>query len=126
MEAAQQGLDIARRLAAEGSSPVEVTTICQQAMDDLRRAGASAATDRLRAELIELLLTASELRWHGHMGSTAAAELEGLSEEALAAARRTSAAALQARMAYLHGRVLLHTQGVPLALELRVRPTSWH
>lgn len=118
MEAAQQGLDIARRLAAEGSSPAEVTTICQQAMDDLRRAGASAASDRLRAELIELLLTASELRWHGRMGSTAASELEGLSEEALAAARRTSDAALQARMAYLHGRVLLHTQGVPRALEL--------
>jgi tetratricopeptide (TPR) repeat protein len=118
MEAAQQGLEIARRLAAEGSSPVEVTTICQQAMGDLHRAGANGASDRLRAELIELLLTASELRWRGRMGSTTASELEGLSEEALAAAKRTGDAALQSRMAYLHGRVLLHTQGVPPALKL--------
>jgi tetratricopeptide (TPR) repeat protein len=118
MDAAQQGFEIARHLAAEGSSPIEVTTLCEQAMDDLRRAGASAASDRLRAELIELLLTASELRWHGRTGSPAATELEGLSEEALTAARRTGDVALESRMAYLHGRVLLHTQGTRRALAL--------
>jgi tetratricopeptide (TPR) repeat protein len=118
MEAAQHALEIARRLAAEGSSPAEVTAVCRQAVDDARKAGPSTASDRVQAELIELLLTASELRWSGRTGSKEASELEELSDEALAAAKRTDDAALQSRMAYLRGKVLLHTRGVPEALGL--------
>jgi tetratricopeptide (TPR) repeat protein len=118
MEAAQQALTIARRLAAEGSSPTEVGAVCRQAIDDVRRVGVSGSADRVRAELIELFLTASELRWRGRAGSKESAELEELSDEALAAAKRTGDVSLQSRMTYLRGKVFLHTRGVPQALDL--------
>jgi tetratricopeptide (TPR) repeat protein len=118
MEAAEQALTIARRLAAEGSSPTEVAAVCRQAIDDVRRVGASSSSDRVRAELIELFLTASELRWRGRAGSKEGAELEELSDEALAAAKRTGDVSLQSRMTYLRGKVFLHTRGIPQALDL--------
>jgi tetratricopeptide (TPR) repeat protein len=118
MEAAQQALAIARRLAAEGSSPAEVTAVCRQAIDDVREADINNSSDRVRAELIELFLTASELRWRGGGRSKEAAQLEALSEEALTAAKRTGDPSLESRMTYLRGKVFLHTRGIPAALDL--------
>ncbi|GAB2964087.1 hypothetical protein GCM10027280_61250 [Micromonospora polyrhachis] len=108
--------DVACRLATTGASTREVVAITAQGLDDIRRMRGSSEADRLRAQLIELMLTASELSWRTRPEADGTVRLEALSTEALAAARTAGDIDLEIRIRYLHGKVLLYTRGVPAAL----------
>ncbi|MFV2103725.1 ATP-binding protein [Micromonospora sp. LOL_024] len=116
LSAAKVAHDTACRLAATGASTREVTAIAEQGLQDVRQVAAMPEADRLRAQLIELLLTASELSWRTRPESDGTVRLETLSAEALAAARTANDEALGVRVRYLHGKVLLYTRGVPAAI----------
>ncbi|MGW9193078.1 AAA family ATPase [Micromonospora chersina] len=117
LAAARAAHDAACRLSATGTSTREVTAIAQQGLQDVRQAPPTPEADRLRAQLIELLLAASELSWRTRPEADGTVRLEALSAEALEAVRTADDAALQVRMRYLHGKVLLYTRGVPAAIE---------
>ncbi|MGW0507561.1 hypothetical protein [Micromonospora sp. NPDC003241] len=94
-----------------------MTAIAEQGLHDVRLAAPVPDADRLRAQLIELLLTASELSWRTRPEADGTVRLEALSIEALDAARTGDDEALRVRVRYLHGKVLLYTRGVPAAID---------
>ncbi|MCZ7420698.1 AAA family ATPase [Verrucosispora sp. WMMA2121] len=116
LSAAKVAHDTACRLAGTGASTREVIAIAEQGLHDVRHAAPVPDADRLRAQLIELLLTASELSWRTRPEADGTVRLEALSAEALEAARTANDEALQVRVRYLHGKVLLYTRGVPAAI----------
>lgn len=116
LSAARAAHHAACQLAVTGASTREVTVIARQGLDDVRQVARTPETDRLRAQLIELLLTASELTWRTRPEADGTVRLEALSAEALEAARTSDDAALGIRIRYLHGKVLLYTRGVPAAV----------
>ncbi|GIJ06864.1 AAA family ATPase [Micromonospora andamanensis] len=116
LSAAKVAHDTACRLAGTGTSTREVIAIAEQGLHDVRRAAPVPDADRLRAQLIELLLTASELSWRTRPEADGSVRLEALSAEALEAARTANDEALGVRVRYLQGKVLLYTRGVPAAI----------
>jgi tetratricopeptide (TPR) repeat protein len=71
----------------------------------------------LRAEVIQLLLLASEIRWRGKPEQQGKMPLEKLAEEAEAAALHTGDLALIARVKFLRGQVILVIKNFPEALK---------
>ncbi|WP_435204985.1 ATP-binding protein [Micromonospora sp. bgisy143] len=115
---------VACRLSQTGASAPEVVKIAEQGLECVRRAPVDEETCRLRAQLVELLLTASELSWRTRPEPDGTVRLEALSTEAVRAAEGSGDANLRIRAQYLHGKVLLYTQGVPAALPLLRE--AWH
>jgi hypothetical protein len=115
--AAGRGAHVAAcALAATGASVREVAAICRQGLDDIGRAAAGPEVSRLRAQLIELLLAASELDWSAQPRSGGTNPIEELSRAAIAAADQADDPDLRVRVRYLHGKVLLYTRGLTEAL----------
>ncbi|MEU0962199.1 AAA family ATPase [Micromonospora aurantiaca] len=107
---------VACRLSETGASAPEVIKVTQDGLESIRRAPAGEESSRIRAQLIELLLTASELSWRTKPESDGTVRLEALSMEAMAAAEDSEDFNLRIRARYLHGKVLLYTRGVPTAI----------
>ena len=118
LEAAQRALDVARVLALRGSEIQHVAAVCHGGIGDLDSLGRSAEASRLRAQLIELELGVTELRWQGGSGRAEKDRIERACDMAIDAAVIVGDESLLARMVLMKGRVLLHTQGVPQSLGL--------
>ncbi|RZS41215.1 AAA ATPase-like protein [Herbihabitans rhizosphaerae] len=116
LPAASKALEMARSLIATGGSLDEAERLCRQALDDVRQAESGATVDRLRVEIIELLLLATESRWSVNADFLASTPLEELSDEAVAAAERCDELNLRVRAAALRGRVLHKVRGVDHSL----------
>jgi tetratricopeptide (TPR) repeat protein len=114
---ASKTIDAARRLAAEGSSFTEASTLCRRALSDIRAAEPKTAdTERLHVEAIELLLVVTALAWRGRPELQNDLALEELANEAITAAVRTGDLDLQARALFLRGKTLLRVKGPLSAL----------
>ncbi|WP_327739601.1 AAA family ATPase [Streptomyces nojiriensis] len=112
-DAARAQFTLARKLAVSGMSFSEAEALSRQAVESIRRLPPTAVDRDLRlARAIELLLSLTEARWQCRPGTPQARDLEGQAREAEEAARRSGDGVLTARTALLHGRVLLHTQGL--------------
>ncbi|MFF9363844.1 ATP-binding protein [Streptomyces griseoluteus] len=109
-KAAEYSYLAAQRMARNGSALTEVSVLCARALSDLRAAPVDPETDRWALRVLELLLVASESSWQA--AEDAGAGVLGLAEEAARTAQRIGETTLQARAAFLHGKILLHTQGV--------------
>ena len=103
-------------LAATGASVREVAAICREGLVDVAHAPEGMDASRLQAQLIELLLAASELDWAGQAQTGGANPVEQLSREAIEAADRAGDADLRVRVRYLRGKVLVYTRGLGEAL----------
>ncbi|HTI20887.1 MAG TPA: AAA family ATPase [Kutzneria sp.] len=113
--AARQALTVARALLITGGSLGEAERLCRQALGDVRSLPADRETDRLKVEIIELLLLCTEHRWHVLPG--AHTELERLVDEAAQAAAHNGDLLLQVRVAAVRGRVVHRVHGVDAGLE---------
>ncbi|MEV7203118.1 ATP-binding protein [Streptomyces griseoluteus] len=109
-KAAEYSYLAAQRMARSGSALTEVSVLCARALSDLRAAPDGPDTDRWALRVLELLLVASESSWQA--AEDAEAGVLGLAEEAARTAQRIGEPRLQARAAFLYGKILLHTQGV--------------
>jgi tetratricopeptide (TPR) repeat protein len=103
-------------LAATGASTREVAAICREGLDDVRQVPPAREVSRLRAQLIELLLAASELDWAGQPRAGEVNSVEELAREAIAAADEAGDDDLRVRVRYLYGKVLVYTRGLGEAL----------
>lgn len=96
----------------------ETVRLCQRALNKVRHfVERTAAADRLRAELIQLLLLASEIKWRGNPDAKSNTPYEQLVGEAEAAALHCGDRALIARIKYLKGHLALVTENFPEALK---------
>ncbi|MEU3168513.1 AAA family ATPase [Streptosporangium sp. NPDC006930] len=110
-------LKLARDVAVNGLSFAEAETLCRFAVHEIKRLpDHTADRDRLLAQAIELLLNLTEVHWHTRRRPKGD-DLEGLAAQAETAARSCGDPALTARTVMLHGKVLLHTQGLVPSLE---------
>ncbi|SBT65674.1 Predicted ATPase [Micromonospora sediminicola] len=107
---------VACRLSQTGASAPEVIKVAQDGLESIRQAPAGEEASRIRAQLIELLLTASELSWRTKPESDGTVRLEALASEAVSAAEGSGDVNLRIRARYLSGKVLLYTRGVPTAI----------
>ncbi|MGW2690211.1 AAA family ATPase [Streptomyces sp. NPDC001414] len=103
-------------MGCNGSALTEVSVLSARALADLRAVPASSEKDRLILQVLELLLVTSESSWAA--AEEAEAGLLALAEEAASTARRTQESVLQARAAFLYGKILLHTRGVNASTEV--------
>lgn len=103
-------------LAGTGASVREVAAVCLQGITDLYHARHDQEVNRLRAQLLELLLAATELDWTADRGPDGSNPIEQTALDAIAAADACDDANLQVRVRYLYGKVLLYTQGLHQAL----------
>ncbi|MFF0254289.1 ATP-binding protein [Micromonospora zamorensis] len=116
LAAARAAHHVACRLSATGASIREVIGVAEQGLESVRQAPPDPEANRIRAQLIELLLTASELSWRTRPEADGTVRLESLTAEALTAAGASGDASLEVRVRYLRGKVLLYTRGVPAAI----------
>jgi tetratricopeptide (TPR) repeat protein len=116
-QAARQALAVANSLVAEGGSLSEAERLCRQALEDSRRMPAGREADRLKAEIIELLLLSTEHKWNTLVDFQRITPLEALIDEASEAAERGGDLRLRVRIAVLRGRVIHKTRGVDAGLD---------
>ncbi len=97
----------------------ETVELCKRALKQVRTLTEGVAEhDRLRAEVIHLLLTASWTGWRGKPElKDDELSLAELGEEGEAAALRTNDQALLANSKYLKGKILLATHSLESAVE---------
>ncbi|WP_127507116.1 hypothetical protein [Actinoplanes solisilvae] len=103
-------------LASTGASIREVAAICRQGLEDLEGRGRQGEAARIRAQLLELLLAATELDWNAEREPDGTNVTERLARDAIAAADESQDTNLRVRVRYLYGKVLLYTQGLHQAL----------
>ena len=97
----------------------EARELCQKSLDKIRRLEeGDVEIDRLRAEVIHLLLMASEMNWSSKSAGQQATPLEELAGEADAAATRTQDLTLMAQIRFVRGQILHVTRSVREALEV--------
>ncbi|MGI5283034.1 ATP-binding protein [Nonomuraea polychroma] len=110
-------LRLAKDVAVNGLSFAEAETLCRFAVHEIERLPERAShRDSLMAQAVELLLNLTEIHWQARRRPKGD-DLEGLAAQAEEAARRCGDAALTARTVMLHGKVLLHTQGLVPSLD---------
>ncbi len=97
---------------------VETIQLCRRALDKVRHLREGVVeNDRLRAEVIQLLLLGSEIRWRGKPEQQGKLPLEKLAEEAETAALRTGDLALIAQVKFLRGQAILVMKNYPEAVK---------
>ncbi|WHT19833.1 hypothetical protein N8J89_01770 [Crossiella sp. CA-258035] len=116
---AESALRSARSLAERGKD-AEAEAVCREGLTELP-GSLSEETDRLRVELLELLLLLTEPRWSRSPEYRAANPVERWAADAEAAAARIGDLQLRIRAASVAGRVLHRTQGVEAALAVQRR-----
>jgi tetratricopeptide (TPR) repeat protein len=109
-------------LAAQSSysdgALTEAAQLCRKALEKIRRLPEGIIeNDRLRAEVIHLLLVASEMTWSGKPGSQGMTSLEELASEAEAAAGRTKDLLLISQVRFVKGQIIHVARGLQEALE---------
>ncbi|MEU7833668.1 AAA family ATPase [Nonomuraea sp. NPDC049129] len=110
-------LKLAKDVAVNGLSFAEAETLCRFAVHEIARLPERASNrDSLMAKAIELLLNLTEIHWRTPQRPKGD-DLETLAAQAEEAARRCGDPALTARTVMLHGKVLLHTQGLVPSLD---------
>jgi hypothetical protein len=115
---AEAHYQLARSAALDGLSFVEAEQHCEVAVEDARDLPASdSRRDLLLISAIELLLSLTEVRWHGRHEPTGGPAIDALSAEAEQAAVRSGDPALIARTTLLRGKALLATRGLVPSLE---------
>ncbi|MFF4812744.1 ATP-binding protein [Micromonospora chersina] len=107
---------VACRLSETGASAPEVIKVAEHGLECIRRAPAGEESSQIRAQLIELLLTAGELSWRTKPEPDGTVRLEALSTEAVVAAEGSGDVNLRIRARYLHGKVLLYSRGMLAAV----------
>jgi tetratricopeptide (TPR) repeat protein len=96
----------------------EASELCRKSLDKIRQLEEDdVEIDRLRAEVIHLLLLASEMNWSSKTAEKESMPLEELANEAEAAATRTQDPTLMAQIKFVRGQVLHVTRSVTEALE---------
>ncbi len=97
----------------------ETVELCQRALRSVRNLPEGVDDhDRLRAEVIQLLLTASWIGWQGKPGLQGDLSLADMGEEGEAAAFRTGDQALLAQAKYLRAKILLATRSLVESIEV--------
>lgn len=111
-------LKLAKDVAVKGLSFAEAETLCRFAVQEIERLPERAShRDSLMAQAVELLLNITEIHWQARRRPKGD-DLEGLAAQAEEAARRCGDPVLTARTVMLHGKVLLHTQGLVPSLDM--------
>ena len=109
----------AREVAVNGLSFAEAEALCRSAVEDLYHVPPAApGRDRQFVEAVELLLIFTEIQWRAKSDSPHGRDLDTFASDARFAAERTGDHLLVARMALLHAKVALHTQGLVPSLDL--------
>jgi predicted ATPase len=98
----------------------ETSELCQRALEKVHSLPEGISDyDKLRAEIIQLKLTASEMWWRGKSEyNSGRSEEEDLVEEAEAAAFRTGNRSLLARIKYIRGKMYITTRTLQSAVEV--------
>ncbi|MBP2475206.1 tetratricopeptide (TPR) repeat protein [Crossiella equi] len=108
------------RTAAERGQDADAEAMAREGLSELV-GPPTAETDRLRMELLELLLLVTEPVWSRSPEFRAANPLERWAADLEASATRTGELQLRIRAAAVAARVLHRTQGVEAALEVQQR-----
>ena len=96
----------------------EARELCQKSLDKVRRLEeGDVEIDRLRAEVIHLLLMASEMNWSSKTAGEQATPLEELANEAEGAATRTQDLTLMAQIKFVRGQIIHVTRSVGESLD---------
>jgi len=95
----------------------ETIRLCELALARVRNIEANPEIDKLRAVVILLLLSASELKWRGRSDSGGESPLEMLAE-ADEAATRVGDQVLLSRIKFLRGKILVSTGSIVPALNV--------
>ena len=94
----------------------EAAKLCEQGLALARTLQEGVeAHDRLRAELVDLLLASSEIRWRKGV-DLGGLPVDDLAREGEAAAARTGDGGLQARLRFVRGKLLVDTDSLAAAL----------
>jgi predicted ATPase len=93
--------------------------LCQQALDKIRSLPENVEYDKLRGEIIQLKLLASERWWRGNPSGDdpRMSEEESLIEEAEYAALRSNNLSLLARIKFIKGKIFVTTNNLDSAVE---------
>jgi tetratricopeptide (TPR) repeat protein len=114
--AARYALEGAQSCYAEGAFH-EARQLCEQALQDLREQELHPDDDLLRAQVIQLLLATSELKWRGKPELQSNVPMEELLAEAEAAAARAADPHLRAQLQLLKGKSLVASGRLDQAVE---------
>jgi predicted ATPase len=117
--AAAQYYHLAAQSSFVDGASVEATTLCWKALKRVRALPEDGAEhDRLRAQIIQLLLLSSELRWRGRPELQRELSLSSLVQEAEEAASRAGDLALVAWVKYVTGKILVITESRTRAISV--------
>lgn len=109
---------LARDAAMDGLSFAEAEQHCHEAIRAARELPATAdGRDRRLVLAIELLLSLTEVRWHGQHHSAGEPHIDGLAAEAEAAAARCGDPDLMIRTTLMRGKTQMATLGLAPSLE---------
>ena len=118
VEAAARYYWLAAQSCYNDGALTEAGELCRKSLDKIRRLEeGDVEIDRLRAEVIHLLLMASEMNWASKTPDQQATPLEELVNEAEAAAIRTQDLTLMAQIKFVRGQIIHVTRSVREALE---------
>ncbi len=116
-ESARIHYELARSAATDGLSFVEAERHAEQALRDVRELSDGRERDARTVDVVELLLSLTEVRWRGRHEPAGGPDIDALAAEAESAAVRTGDHRLIARTTLLRGKTLLAIRGVEPALE---------